>query len=561
MKQKKFGARVLTREELILTLPTYDKLLDQIEEIRGQSWNSEETSNLLNQKINNISILGARGSGKTSILKTLIRDLEKQNEENTSDDINIILPMMIPESMSDDKNLMSMILGLFKGVVDRMDEMETEQHRRNPKCWEVHESDVQKQYNHLMKIFCLIQPEFKKVSIEQYTTENDYVRKHSEVYQAEIDFLTSLNGLINLIVQNGKKKDSVTSDKKLIFVFIDDIDLSTHRCVDVVRTLLAYLSHPRIVTVLSGDLQTFEEALTIDFLRKEHALSGDIANIHFVDADSGAFLERKKELSYEYIKKVLPAPYRHHVKVWDLNSRGDYKIDVERNHRHDDEDKVVKSVSLSELLTDCFIDIQNPPIFQYLDRNKSIMNNIPQVFHVFDSTSRGLNNVYNILLDTYDITRSKEKLKNYESILFQQYKLLLENIVSSNSTLNRYRKELFDGVVRFGTNFESTRVNLVNFSALILSSLTIKDDNSASIPIEDDNQSKNDKKSVEKSFILFVFIDFAIRILKQTHTLREEKYLELKFRFVRIFAEIFCVVRHLLKEHIPWIKKITFCQE
>lgn len=47
------------------------------------------------------------------------------------------------------------------------------------------------------------------------------------------------------------------------------MDLSTNRCSDVVKTLLSYLSHPSIVTVLAGDLDVFGEALTLDFLRQE----------------------------------------------------------------------------------------------------------------------------------------------------------------------------------------------------------------------------------------------------------------------------------------------------
>lgn len=532
MKQKKFGARVLTREELRLTLPTYDKLLDQIEEIRGQSWNSEETSNLLNQKINNISILGARGSGKTSILKTLIRDLEKQNEGNISDHINILLPMMIPESMSDDKNLMSMILGLFERVVNEMDEMETKQHKRNQACWDVHESDIKKQYRELIKKFCLIQPEYKKVPIEQYTTENDYVKKHSEAYSAEIQFSSSLNRFINLLSEAPNRNTSNSIKNKLIFIFIDDIDLSTHRCVDVARTLLAYLSHPRIVTVLSGDLQTFEEALTIDFLRKEHALSGDIANIHFLDADSGAFLERKKELSYEYIKKVLPAPYRHHVKVWDLNSRGDYRIKMDPNDRCDDQDAAKNSRSLSELLTDCFIDMQNPPIFQCLEIDdyfqgenlnseseddsfdKIKYKNIPQLFHIFDSTARGLNNVYNVLLEIRDISYKRKELKNqdqqefWDGKLFQQIKLLLETIVVSNSKLNRYYSELFADIIKFGTGFEDTDIDLDNLNHII-------------------EREKGDE------FLLFTFVDFSIRLLRQTNLFSNLVYMELRLEMMK----------------------------
>ena len=99
---KKFGARTLSEEEVKLTLPTYDKILEQIEDMRNDEWDEEKSRKSQNQKINNISILGARGTGKTSILKTLIARLEKDNDkENKEENLlgkNIILPMIVPEN-------------------------------------------------------------------------------------------------------------------------------------------------------------------------------------------------------------------------------------------------------------------------------------------------------------------------------------------------------------------------------------------------------------------------------------------------------------------------------
>lgn len=94
------GAKALTKAEINLILPSYDRILSQIEEIRKESDLSKE-NNI--QKTNNISVLGVRGSGKTSILKSIINDLEKQNN-NKDEEFNIIFPMIIPENMSEKMN-------------------------------------------------------------------------------------------------------------------------------------------------------------------------------------------------------------------------------------------------------------------------------------------------------------------------------------------------------------------------------------------------------------------------------------------------------------------------
>lgn len=298
---KQFGARTLTDEEVKLTLPTYEKLLAQIEEFRKAGWNEEQSSQLQNQKINNISIIGARGTGKTSILKTLISGLEKMNSSRETCPkkgknglgINIMLPLIVPETMSEGASMMSMILGLFKQVVDKIEKEENRDRGNN--CWEKEESEVVKRYKELVKKFCLIQPDYKQISVKEYTTENDYVRKSSEIYQADCEFLSCFHAFIHAML----KRDKDSMQEKLIFIFIDDIDLCSHRSVEIVRTLLAYLSHPRIVTVISGDMETFEEALVLDFIRADGIPNPRNLKETFVLSHATAgneFLSRKKGL-------------------------------------------------------------------------------------------------------------------------------------------------------------------------------------------------------------------------------------------------------------------------
>ena len=317
---KKFGSRILSDEEVKLTLPTYDKLLEQIDDMRKEEWDEDKSKKLHNQKINNISILGARGTGKTSILKSLINKLEEENKEDVILGKNIVLPMIVPENMSTSSNLMSMILGLFKGIVD---ELEAKEESRSKECWFSKESDISKRYRELVRKFCFLQPDFKSVPIKQYTTENDYVEKSSQIFQADIEFMSYFNDFIDMLIETKEEKN-----ERLIFVFIDDMDLSTQRCVDAVRTLLAYISHPRIVTVLAGDLETFEEALTLDFIRQEQMVNADIFKTNFVVAngEKDEYLERKKALTYEYLKKVMPVIYRHNLREWSLETRGNYIV-------------------------------------------------------------------------------------------------------------------------------------------------------------------------------------------------------------------------------------------
>lgn len=541
---KKFGSRILSDEEVKLTLPTYDKLLDQIKDMRDDDWDEDKSKKLHNQKINNISILGARGTGKTSILKSLINKLEEENiEENKcKKDIilgkNVVLPMIVPENMSTSSNLMSMILGLFKGIVDKL---EKKYDNKTRDCWFEKKSDISTQYLELVKKFCFIQPDFKSVPIKQYTTENDYVEKSSQIYQSDIEFMACFNEFINklMTIKEGEEEKREEKNKRLIFVFIDDMDLSIQRCVDAVRTLLAYISHPRIVTILAGDLETFEEALTLDFIRQEQMVRADIFETKFVVANGkkAQYLERKKTLTYEYLKKVMPVIYRHNLREWSLETRGNYivkenagnKWNKDGNITEEQESDKVKEENnkkMVELLHDCFSTIENPPIFQYFENKEDEGKNLPQMFHIFDHTARGLNAVYNVLLETYNIMQNGEEDKK-----FSQIKILLETIVGSNSLFNKYRKPIFESIIKLGTDFKDTRIDCENFKNFLIDKF-IKNDVQS-------NETGETKLSIKrimdiepskkvKIISLFVLIDFSIRVFKKDEVFADKTYKDIK---------------------------------
>ena len=258
----KLGARVLGEEEIKLSLPTYDKLLSQIEAVREMyTVNKDNTQNSFtsNQVTNNFSILGPRGSGKSSVLKTLFKYLEKNKEEN------ILLSPIVPENMEDGMTLMSTILGLLKTKLDSIVK-ENDINNINNICCPVNKKiEIVELFDKLFLEFIYIQKSYQKVSIQEYSTDLDYRRNMYKIFESSNQFFETFQNFINeFIIYNTKNNKK---NNPLIFIFIDDIDLSTNRCIEVVRTLLSYISHPKIVTILSGDIKIFEEALTLDFIR------------------------------------------------------------------------------------------------------------------------------------------------------------------------------------------------------------------------------------------------------------------------------------------------------
>lgn len=514
MKSKTIiGARSLSKEEVKQILPTYDKIFDQIDDFRNNRsfYNENEKKDDRNtQKTNNIGIMGCRGAGKTSVLKTI----SKRMKEDTED---IILPIIIPENMSESSTLMATILGLFKTVVD---DIVKEKNKNNfKKCIYEDQDKLQDKYNEAIKQYVFIQNDYRNILMNQFTTENEYVKKTNEVFNSDSEFINKFNDFIEELV-NRKSKDNNQDKKTLIIIFIDDIDLSTTRCSDVVKTLLSYLSNENIVTIISGDLNTFEEALTIEFLRQEKALDKNVMEQKYLGNDE-TLLNRKKILAYEYLKKVIPPTYRHNIKYWSLSTKASYSIDI------DD-----KKMELGDLLIDVLQRYLDKSFFKYFDYNDNQEYNLPYTYNLFDNTSRGLNNVYNMLIQIKD-KQENEKKENYKKIDYSDKKLLIETIAASKPLYNSYRAELFEKIIQFGNNENSTIIKWDNLSSLL--DFMNYDEN--------ENKKDNDDKAIEDyeinnkkqrdKFSIFIFVYFAAKLLDRYDS-KEDEFINLKRKIIDI---------------------------
>ncbi|AMJ39765.1 hypothetical protein [Anaerotignum propionicum] len=477
--QTKIGARSLSDNEIKLILPTYGKIEDQIIEIRNSSADADTDM----QKTNNIGIMGKRGAGKTSVLKTIAKNLKK--EKNIEENGDIVLDLIIPENMSEASTLMATILGLFKSNVD---EIVRKEDKRTNGCGVNKENDLKRAYDEAIKQYAYIQKDYRDILIQEFSSEPEYLKKTTQVFNSDIEFIKKLNTVIGLLI---KKRKNEVKGNPLIVVFIDDIDLSTRRCSDVVKTLLSYLSSPYILTFISGDLDTFEEALTLEFLRQEGFITSDAMRQEFLNEKNGCLLDRKKIQAYEYLKKVVPPVYRHNIKLWSLEQRGKFNISIDGKN---------EGSSLRELLKKALDRCENhntdgksrlfdvvmyPDIVNEEKVNKTLMPLYS--YHLFDNTSRGLNNVYNVLL----------QIDEDQELDFSTRKILIETIVSSNPIYNKNRVELFENVILFGNTQAGTTIRWDNLIQLIYS-----------------NKENQIIKSPVERFSLFLLVYFSANLLE-----------------------------------------------
>ena len=508
MIKSRIGARKLEAEEVRLILPTYDQIYIQIDQFRsGKSidGNQKKKNRDIDQKTNNIGIIGVRGAGKTSVLKTIRTELQEHQKENN----DIVLPIVVPENMSESSTLMATILGMLSDEVNEIDKEQPE--GENKEC--IGKSDLRSCCDDVIRQYTYIQKEYRDILIHEYTTDNQYVSSSAKVFNSDTEFLYKFNQLVGKLMKKSGK------EKGLLFVFIDDIDLSTYRCADVVKTLLSYLSNENIVTLISGDLETFEEALTLDFLRQEKVLE---KNILGEKIGNKPILNSKKLLAYEYLKKILPPVYRHNIKNWSLEERANYIIGKEKE----------KGKRLSDLLEEALEDWIDPAFFCYTSTDTNtgtkVKMPLPYTYLLFDSTSRGLNNVYNVLSD---IARERkqykegqnEKDENSEKKKVQreleQKKILLDTIVSSKAVYNNYREQILKRMFAIGIDLDSSKVFFDNACSIIYKEiLPVQVWGKANEKEKDTAQKKKMRNTyeignAEERFALYLLVDFAARLL------------------------------------------------
>lgn len=520
-KGRAIGAKILHDREIEQSLPTYGKLKEQIEAVRPvaadykqrlQKYAQDEF--VMPQVINNFSILGSRGTGKSSILKTLYQYLQAQNTDPTDfkKQKNILLPSIVPENLVDNISLMGCILGLLKETVDRISDT---QENHNSFC-PSQPCPLKKKYNELMREFVQLQQPYEQISVQQFSTNSEYTRTITSMLEAGNQFTVQFRHFIDELL-------SEYADDALLFIFIDDIDLSTNRCGDLVKTLLSYLSHPAIVTVLAGDISIFGEALTLDFLHKEKIPDSEyLQNSYLVektqyghDTAEEKMLERKKQLAYEYLKKVMPPNNRHSIVNWSLSSKRNFCIvqDSEEN----------SSVTLADLLDR--LDRHIPLLHHYYGEQKDSL-----LYYPFDTTARGLASSYHaiqMLVEKLDSSHTDNEEIHLDEF-YSDIKFLIESVVASSYQLSIHQHLIFKQFLDLGSTLENCSIRFDNFYIW-----------SASTILHTQVQEQTEKTNISATpvltiksdimiFQLFVFLDWTARLLGRNDLFSQIEYQKVK---------------------------------
>lgn len=419
--------------DLNLILPNYDELERHIDIFRKQAKeNIKSKENKINNKeyFNNISILGERGTGKTSILLRLAEELNK-------DSYNIVFKLITPEIINKEEDLLGWVISLLSEKIDEIDKIEEERYYRNEYFCEIPKKTIiREKLNKLKTAYFLRRSTYDAIIINDYSSKFDYVGRKSEKLNADVQLQQKFIDVVDEVVKYYRKDDG---EPLLIFMF-DDVDIFSSRVSEVLNIIIKYFSNSNIVTFIAGEYNSFIENITTEFLKEESLLHSSLMDM-IISPEGLQVKEIRKRRAYELLKKVLPPNHRYFIPK--LNNENKYNLIIS-------EYKDTNIFKLIMALNQKYINYNDEIIFDY--------------FEIFDDRVRGFVNAINYI-------NSKENLsiENINNFKYSSMKSLLNIIVESSKDLqeNRYLIDKVFNIPKADAYRVNENDNEINFKGYI----------------------------------------------------------------------------------------------
>lgn len=238
-----------------------------------------------------ITILGSRGSGKTTFLYSLISSYQENNDVEV---IDIIDPTLIEEKGHVFLTIISQIENAVEKVLSKSDcNPESESYRKK------------KDWRDKLKSLAAGLPSIDGIggTYENWQDPEFIMDKGLRSVRAAKNLEADFHELLKLGLE--------ILEKKAFIIALDDIDIDFRKGWPVLETIRKYLTSPYIVTILSGDLKLFSKAI-----RKQQWKNFGKALM----INEGEKLDRIRdyddlvtEMEGQYLQKVMQPQRRIHL--------------------------------------------------------------------------------------------------------------------------------------------------------------------------------------------------------------------------------------------------------
>lgn len=332
--QHKMGFKLLGEAQIENMFPSWRDMLSRIEIYRKSLEKLDDgfkkTDSQYYLMYDNIfSIMGKRGSGKTSAIFTL-KSFLKNNKP-----YDRVLPIIMPEIIPKECSMIGWVLALLEQTVkdlnDHLEQTEREE-RGFSTCLYQPKKSLQREYEEIKEL-CFSQC-CQGIEVNSMSQS---VINFERMTQNSFNFSTKLTGFWNSLVYAIKEKEHMKDREPLIYLIFDDVDLVPDRVVSLFSTIIKYLSHPNLIVFVTADEELLYDVIENDINNRmgkndELRALGSVKKSYFWD-DYNAKLETRvdgriekklnilRETPRYYCDKVLPPACRYYLESFESCER------------------------------------------------------------------------------------------------------------------------------------------------------------------------------------------------------------------------------------------------
>lgn len=431
----KMGIKILDSYQMENVFPRYKTMLNKIEQhrrmLKGLQFDFDEWDSQMNLMYDNIfCIMGKRGTGKTSAvftLKCMLQDRKKND---------IVLPIIMPEVIPRKCSLIGWILSLLEDTVEKLDTILKQRCENKTDnffgCKYTAQNSLKCKYKEVKELcYSQFYDASQGESMSTAVVNVERITQNSFKFSKAITSFWS--SLVKAICEAG---DADEEEPPLIYIIFDDVDLMPERIIDLLSTIIKYLSHPNVIVCVTADEELFYEVIEndlsnrLDIYQTLQAYGLTASRIspfsvnHQYEDNVLKKIEHKinniGEIAKLYGDKILPPSSRYYLETYDTCIKKSRF--VESIIKKDGEEKRV-------ILSD-FVDLKMEEYLQSLPEAESIGEEyrfwkykgqfINAYFNFWGNTSRQLGNECLILSQLVDNLIDLHKKCKQDIIISQE---------------------------------------------------------------------------------------------------------------------------------------------
>ncbi len=405
----KVGIKILSDTQLTNVLPTYQNLFAKIEDCREVARNEMAMTGKRKRHYqynfmydNVFSILGKRGTGKTSVAFTL---REKIMSEGGSENQDVVLPLVIPEVIPENCTILGWLLAIVREEISQL-EQDIEKLRGDKESGrglsrygyygdrQTKESLIET-LDEISQMFFAgsYNPSNEKSyyrvidnSIQQAADYHNFAIRIAELWDK---WITRIQDYYNM--KNSNKKENICP---MIYFVFDDVDLAPDKISELLSVIIKYLSHPNIIVIVTAEENLFLQVIENQLDRKigrlprewREYLNRPINNLfdpweNEMRDQIGSNEDVVNQTAAMYLGKVLPPSTRYYLRLFHTaKQKGNFYVEGNKTLWRAVCDKIEELIQYSGSSCVNFI----------------MPNAVPLSFYwsFLGDTSRQINNVY-----------------------------------------------------------------------------------------------------------------------------------------------------------------------